>query len=64
MNGNNTSLAINLLTGLLSQAGAVSALVGQANAEGRDVTSAELDGVFSADAVARAKLQADIDAAK
>lgn len=63
MNGNNTTLALNLLTGLLAQAGSVSALVQQASAEGRDVTSAELDGVFSADVIARTKLQADIDAA-
>lgn len=64
MNGQNTTAAIGLLSTLLTQAATLVPLVQQASAEGRDLTSAELDSVFGADTAARAKLQADIDAAQ
>ncbi len=40
------------------------ALISKARAEGRDVTQAELDNLFIGDDLARAQLQAAIDAKK
>lgn len=60
MNGQNLNAAVTLLTALLGQAASISAAVGAASAQGRDLTDAELDAVFQADAVAAAKLNADI----
>lgn len=60
MNGQNLNAAVSLLTALLGQAVTISAAVGTASAQGRDLTSAELDTIFSADADAKAKLVADI----
>jgi DNA-nicking Smr family endonuclease len=42
MDSQNIGLALNLLLALLSKASAISALVNQARAEGRDVTDEEL----------------------
>jgi hypothetical protein len=62
MNGENLNAAVNLLSTLLSQAATISAAVGAASAEGRDLTDAELDAVFQADNDAKTKLEADIKA--
>lgn len=62
MNGQNLNAAVSLLTALLSQAATISATVSTASAEGRDLTTAELDAIFQADNDAKAKLAADIKA--
>lgn len=51
-----TTVAIDLLFGLLDRAAAVGALLKTAQSEGRDVTPAELDGLAAADDAARAAL--------
>jgi hypothetical protein len=61
---NSALIATNLLLGLLDRAAAIGSLLALAQAEGRDITAAELDTVFEADAAARAQLQSAIDAAK
>jgi hypothetical protein len=57
-------VATNLLLGLLDRAAAIGSLLALAQTEGRDITAAELDAVFAADAAAREQLQTAIDAAK
>lgn len=61
---NNALIATNLLLGLLDRAAAIGGLIRTAQAEGRDVTAAELDALLADDAAARIQLQAAIDAAK
>jgi hypothetical protein len=61
---NSTLMATNLLLGLLDRAAAIGSLLALAQAEGRDITAAELDDVFLADAAAREQLVAAIAAAK
>ncbi len=60
----NSDLAISLLIALISHASEISALITKAKAEGRDITEDELQGVFDADAVARARLTLAIATAK
>ena len=54
----------NLMLGLLDRQAQITALLNKAHTEGRDVTTAELNGLFASDAAARGELQAAIDAAK
>lgn len=56
--------AITLLTQLLAQATALGNLIRTAQAEGRDITPAELDALAAGDDVARAALEAAIARAK
>lgn len=60
----NSLILTNLLLGLLDRQAQIASLLKQAHAEGRDVTAAELDGLFADDAAARAQLQTAIDAAR
>ena len=53
-----------LLLGLLDRATQISGLLQTAQAEGRDVTAAELDALFALDHVAKLELQNAIDAAR
>lgn len=62
MNGQNTTAAVSLATALLAQASTIMATVQAAQAEGRDLTKEELDGVFATDALEAAKEKAAIDA--
>lgn len=55
-----TNIALNLI----ERGGKIATLIRTVQAEGRDPTEAELDVVFGDDAVARAQLQAAIDARK
>jgi hypothetical protein len=57
----NAATAIQLLIGLLAQANQLGLLIAKAQAEGRDITDAELDGLAAGDDLARARLQAEID---
>lgn len=59
----NAAVLVELLLGLLDRAAAIGGLLTKAKAEGRDVTSAELDTLFAEDATAKAALQAAIDKA-
>lgn len=59
----NAAALVTLLLGLLDRAAAIGVLLSKANAEGRDVTDAELDALGASDDAARARLQAAIDAA-
>jgi hypothetical protein len=59
----NAAVLVDLLLGLLDRAAAIGGLLTKAKAEGRDVTSAELDALFAEDATAKAALQAAIDKA-
>jgi hypothetical protein len=52
----NAELAVELLIAIIDQAATISALLTKAKAEGRDVTSAELDTLALADDLARAQL--------
>lgn len=56
--------ALQLLDALLARAGTISTLIRQAQGEGRDVTSAELDALTAADDVARQRLAAAIAVAR
>jgi hypothetical protein len=58
--GTGAALAIQVLFGLLDRASAIGALIKQAQAEGRDVTDAELNALATADDAARAALVAAI----
>ena len=60
----NAALAINLLLALLDRAQAIGALLSKAKAEGRDITSEELDQLAASDDAARAILQAEIAKAR
>lgn len=58
------TILISLLLGLIDRASAIGALFTKARAEGRDVTSAELDALVDADKAARDELVKAIAAAK
>lgn len=60
----NTDQALTLLIALLSQANEIGRLIRQAQAEGRDITDAELDALAIEDDAARARLAAAIEAAR
>jgi hypothetical protein len=60
----NIALALELLTNLALQLHKLSGLIGTARAEGRDITSEELDALAGEDDVARAVFQKAIDDAK
>ena len=64
MSAPNILAATNLMLALLDRAALLGGLLQTAAAEGRDLTPAELDGVFEHDVVARNELQAAINAAK
>lgn len=55
---------ITLILGLLDRASAIGALLTKARGEGRDVTTAELDALRTADDLARQQLVDAIAAAK
>ena len=55
---------VTLLLGLLDRAAAIGALLQKAQAEGRDVTTLELDALVAEDMVARAALVKAIADAK
>ncbi len=57
-------LALGLLIALLNNASAISSLIQKAKAENRDLTAAELQSLFDADALARARLVIAIAEAK
>lgn len=59
----NAAVLVDLLLGLLDRAAAIGGLLSKAKAEGRDITTAELDALFADDATAKAALQAAIDKA-
>lgn len=54
----------NLMLGLLAQQQKIAALLRTAQAEGRDVTDDELDGLFADDDAARAALETEIAKAR
>jgi hypothetical protein len=56
----NTALALQVLITLLQQSQTLSNLVAKAQAEGRDLTDAEVDSVVAADDAAKAELAAAI----
>ena len=58
--GANAGLVLSLLFGLLDRTAAIAQLLKTANAEGRDITDAELDALASDDDAARAELVAAI----
>ncbi|MES1993178.1 MAG: hypothetical protein V4457_06135 [Pseudomonadota bacterium] len=60
----NIDLVLSLALALLTHAGEISALITKAKSENRDITDAELQAVFDADALARARLTVAIAAAK
>lgn len=60
----NAEILVTLLLGLVDRAAAVSALLGKAQAENRDVTLEEIDEAFTVEAVARAELQTAVDEAR
>ena len=59
-----TAAVLQLLFGLLDRAQAISQLLSTAQAEGRDVTSAELDALVAQDNAARVELEAAIKKAR
>ena len=56
--------ALTLLTQLAAQVNALAQLIQRAQAEGRDITNAELDSLASGDTAARVALAAAIARAK
>ncbi len=60
----NLDLLISLLLALATHAGEISNLIAKARSENRDITDAELQAVFDADELARAKLTVAIANAK
>jgi RNA:NAD 2'-phosphotransferase (TPT1/KptA family) len=56
--------AINLVLGLLDRAAAIGSLIQTAQAQGRDITEAELDQLVAQDDAARVKLDQAIAAAR
>ena len=61
MNPTNLVLALQMLDGLLARAQKVGSMIVAAQKEGRDLSTAEIDGLFAADSAAAAELQAEID---
>lgn len=57
----NVALALQMLDGLLARAQKVGTMISTAQKEGRDLSAAEIDGLFSEDSAARAALQVEID---
>lgn len=57
-------LALQLLTALLNQAGAINALITKAHAEGRQISDAELDALAAGDDAEKVGLTAAIAAAR
>lgn len=55
--GAGAAIALNVLFGLLDRAQQIQQLIATAQAEGRDVTQAELDQFFAADDAAAAALK-------
>lgn len=64
MGTESTVVAINLLLQILTQAQGLTALISKARAEGREVSSDELDALVDADDAARARLDAAIQRVK
>lgn len=62
--GANIGILMDILLPLLSHAAEITSLLGKAKSEGRDVTDAELDGLFAEDDKAKAALAAAIKAAR
>ena len=62
MNTLNIGLALQITYDLLRHASQVSALIGKAVTEGRDLTDEEVGSIATSDDVARARLQSAIDA--
>jgi hypothetical protein len=60
----NALLLLNVLVPLLQQANQIGALLAKAQAEGRDVTDAELDTLVAGDDAAKAALAAAIAKAR
>lgn len=60
----NAVLLVQLLLGLVGQAGQIKALLDTAKAENRDVSDAELNALFANDDAAKAALDAAIKAAR
>lgn len=60
----NAALLVELLLGLIDRASAVGAIISKAQAEGRDVTDAELDGLAAGDDAAKIALAAAIAKAR
>jgi hypothetical protein len=60
----NAELLVTLILGLVDRAASIGALLNKAKSEGRDITSEEIDAEFAKEAVARAELQAAVDAAR
>lgn len=60
----NLTLAVTLALNLVDRAAAIGALVRKAQAEGRDVTDAELDELEAADDAARGELADAIEQAR
>lgn len=56
----NIALLMQILLPLLDRASTISALLNKANAEGRDVSDAEIDAAFADDNAAKAALDAAI----
>jgi len=55
---------VTLLLGIIERAAAVGALINTARAQGRDITTAELESLMDADDAARDALKTAIAAAK
>jgi len=60
----NLLLAVNVLLPLLQQASTIGAMIQKAQAEGRDLTEAELNSIVAADDAAKAALAAAIAKAR
>jgi hypothetical protein len=60
----NTALAVDLILGLIDRANAIGGLIGKAQAEGRDITDAELDALAAGDDAAKIALAAAIAKAR
>lgn len=58
----NIDLALTLIITLLNRSTEISALIQKARGQGRDLTDAELDGLVTADDLARAELEEAIRA--
>ena len=59
--GAGTTVAFEVLFGLLDRAQAIGALLAQAKSENRDITQAELDALVTADDIARTAQVAAIE---